>query len=102
MLIVYSDRGLQLAMRYAAEEWLDALREQVPTVGEGAAPELPPVLADIQGRNQNTVLLLADLVGNEADSAWLQMLRVWAARETRRVRSRLHPIIAALESKTAG
>ena len=100
-LIVYSDRGLQLAMRYAAEEWLAALRAQVPTVREGAALQFPPVLADIQGRNQNTALLLADMVGNEADSNWLPLLRVWAARETRRVRGRLHPIITALEKMVA-
>jgi len=100
-LLTYSDRGLQLAMRYAAEEWLGALRTQVQTVRAGAALELPPVLVDIQQRNQNTVLLLADLVGNEADSDWLPLLRVWAARETRRVRARLHLIITALEAMAA-
>ncbi len=101
-LLAYSEYGLQLAMRFAAEEWLSALRTQVQSVRQGAAFEPPPVLVDLQGRNQNTVLLLADLVGAEADADWLPLLRVWAARETRRVRARLHQIIAAIEARAAG
>lgn len=96
-LLGYTERGLELAMRYAAEEWLAALRSRVQPVADGAALELPPVMAAIQNRNQNTVLLLVDLVAREADTSWLPLLRAWAAIETRRVRGRLAPIVAALE-----
>jgi hypothetical protein len=96
-LIVYTARGLQEAMRYAAEDWLAALASQVDPVRQGRTPEFPPVLRDIQGRNQNTVLLLAELVSQTADARWLPLLRAWAAGETRRVRGKLHPIIAKLE-----
>ena len=101
-LLAYTETGLQLAMRHAAAEWLAALQSRVPAVAAGAALELPPALATIQERNQNTVLLLTDLVGRIADAAWLSLLRAWSARETRRVRGRLAPIIAALERTAPG
>ncbi|MSU50617.1 MAG: hypothetical protein EXS37_16275 [Opitutus sp.] len=66
-LLAYTDRGLQLAMRCTAEDWLVLLRSRVPLVAKGAAPGLPPVMAAIQDRNQDTVLLLADRVSAEAD-----------------------------------
>lgn len=96
-LIVYTDSGLQFAMRYAAEAWLAELRTRVQPVAAGAALELPPALSAIQQRNQNTVLLLTDLVAAEADASWLPLLQAWQAVETRRVRGRLDPIIAALK-----
>jgi hypothetical protein len=99
-LLGYTERGLQLAMRFAAEQWLEALRVQVPAVAAGGRLVLPPVLATIQGRNQATVLLLAEKIALAADSTWLPLLRAWSALETRRVRGKLAPIIAALEGRS--
>jgi hypothetical protein len=101
-LLGYTDRGLQLAMRFAAEKWLVVLRTQVPAVAAGAVLALPPVLAAIQQRNQATVLLLAERIAHEADATWLPLLRAWSEGETRRVRGKLAPIIAALEGQTPG
>lgn len=96
-LLVYSDRGLELAKRYVAEEWLGLLRARVQPVAEGAALELPFLMSAMPNRNQNTVLLLAELTAAEADVTWLPLLRAWQAVETRRVRGRLEPLIAELK-----
>jgi hypothetical protein len=100
-LLGYTEFGLALAMRYAAEEWLAVLRSRVQPVAAGAALDVPFLMSAMPDRNQDTVLLLADLIAAEADPAWLPLLRAWSAAETRRVRARLASIIAALERPLA-
>ena len=97
-LLGYTNPGLELAKRYAAEEWLGRLRSRVQPVANGSALELPWLMAEMPERNLDTVRLLTDLVAREADIAWLPLLRAWQAAETRRVQGWLAPIIATLET----
>lgn len=101
-LLGYTNRGLEFAMRYMAEEWLAELRCRVQPIAEGAALKLPFLLSTMPDRNHETVLRLTDLAGREANAAWLPLLRAWRAVETRRVRARLEPIIAKLERHATG
>jgi hypothetical protein len=102
-LLGYTDRGLELAMRFAAEEWLEVLRSRVEPTASGVALELPFLMSVMPQRNQNTVALLASLAGSAADRSWLPLLRAWQAVETRRVRDTLEPIILRLErTQTTG
>lgn len=94
-LLVYTESGLEMAMDYAADDWLEELRAAV-TRGAAGVSELS-FLKDVQGRNQKTVLLLADRVASEATAEWLPLLRAWRDGEIRRVRERLGPVIERLE-----
>lgn len=97
-LIGYTQRGLELAVRFAAEEWLSLLRARVQPVASGAPLELPFIMAVMPNRNNQTVFLLIDFVEREADATWLPLLRAWSAAETRRVRGRLQSVISVLET----
>jgi hypothetical protein len=102
-LLGYTVRGLELAMRFAAEEWLSVLRSRVLPVADGSALELPFLMSVMPQRNQNTVVLLASLAGSAADRSWLPLLRAWQAVETKRLRATLEPIILRLErTQTTG
>lgn len=97
-LLHYTEQGLAGAMRYVAEEWLELLRSQVQPMASDSSPLAFPFLqAAMPQRNPDTVLLVADLVAQEADQSWLPLLRAWRTAETKRVRAALTPIIAALE-----
>ena len=96
-LLGYTRTGLELAERYAAEEWLALLRERAQPVAKGETLELPFLMSAMPNRNHDTVFLLIELVAHEANAAWLPLLRAWSALETRRVRARLQPVIDVLE-----
>lgn len=97
-LLDYTSHGLELAQRFAAEDWLETLRARVQPVAAGAPLELPFLLSVMPDRNGDTVLLLVDLVAREADRSWIPLLRAWAAAETRRVRAQLGRLSADLEA----
>lgn len=112
-LLGYTNEGLDLAMEYAAEDWLEALREvvmrELVTHGRGrdgvdteeAAADVRalPFLKEMTRRNHETVLVLVERVAEVATTAWLPVLRQWRDAEIRRVRNRLEPLIERLESE---
>ena len=96
-LIVYTEQGLALAMRYAAEDWFTVLRARVQPVASGAALEFPFLTSAMPQRNHNTVLLVVKLAAEVADKSRLPLLRAWRETEIKRVRAQLTPLITALE-----
>lgn len=98
-LLVYTERGLAEAECYAAEGWYEALRGQVGAVCEGRELVLPAAMADIQRRNLHTVLRLVERLEREATREWVPLLRIWAGRETKRVRGRLNAILGVMEPR---
>ena len=98
-LLAYTEKGLEFAERYVAEEWLSDLRRQVESVAAGSSPELPFLMAKMPDRNLATVGKLIEQMEREVDARWLPLLRQWAASETKRIRGRLNPIISSLEKR---
>jgi len=96
-LLGYTDQGLALAMRYAAEDWFEVLCSRVQPVANGAALDLPFLVPAMPQRNHNTVLLVVKLAGAVADKSWLPLLHAWRETEIRRVRAQLTPLITKLE-----
>lgn len=94
-LLRYTEAGLEEAVGYAADEWLEELRAVVGRGAEGVGGL--SFLKDVGSRNTRTALVLAERTAEAATPEWLPLLRAWREREVKRVRAVLAPVIERLE-----